>query len=264
MTASSTPIVLNGNVFFASDFHFGAPDAESSRRREANVVAWLDTIQPAADHLFLLGDIFDFWFEYKDVVPKGFCRFFAKLAELRQAGVEIYYFTGNHDMWVKTYFADEFGMHIFRQEQLFEINGRRCLIGHGDGLDPADHGYQFIKKLFAMKLNIALYGALPPRWAFGIARFCSHHSRKSHEKATLDQWKAKAQRYTQATLDHIRCRHAETQAEIFIYGHTHYPQEVAVQDGLIYYNTGDWLRHNSYLAWTPEGIVLHGGKAPIQ
>ncbi|MBO4645606.1 MAG: UDP-2,3-diacylglucosamine diphosphatase [Bacteroidales bacterium] len=244
------PISIQGNVFFASDFHFGVPDEERSQQRENAIVQWLDQIQNSAQHLFLLGDIFDFWFEYRDVIPKGFCHFFAKLREFRQKGIQIYYFTGNHDMWVKDYFSKYLGIKIFRSQQAFIINGKRCVIGHGDGLDPTDKGYLLIKKIFASRINIALYGALPPRWAFALARACSRKSRNSNSEKKLPEIG------NQKIIEYISAFLHKEQADCFIYGHTHLPTEVEVATGTIYYNTGDWLTHQSYLSWTEEGIKL--------
>lgn len=249
------PIVIEGVAYFASDFHFGAPNVEASRQRETLVLQWLDAIAPEVNHLFLLGDIFDFWFEYRDVVPRGYFRFFAKLLELRDKGVEIYYFTGNHDMWVKDYFIQELGMRIFREPQHFVINGKHCFIGHGDGLDPKDRGYLFIKKLFAMRAHIAMYGALPPRWAFKLARFCSHTSRAQNDKAYA-QNEEKARRQEESTLEFIRNVLQSEHYDYFIFGHRHLPMEVSIEEGVIYYNTGDWIQHNSYLRMSQEFISL--------
>ena len=156
MTAFQQPITINGNVFFASDFHLGAPNREESDRRERKIISWLNQIQDRCTHLFLLGDIFDYWFEYKDVVPRGYYLLFAKLHEMHEKGIVIYYFTGNHDMWVQDYFSTEFGAIVFKQQQAFVINGKRCLVGHGDGLGPKDHGYKFIKAVFAFRPNRTL------------------------------------------------------------------------------------------------------------
>lgn len=254
-TSLNTPIRLDGRIYFASDFHFGAPNAVQSRQREDAVLAWLDEIMPTANYLFLLGDIFDFWFEYRDVVPKGYFRFFAKLLEMKQKGVEIYYFTGNHDMWVKDYFENEIGVRIFRAEQRFVINGKNCVIGHGDGLDPNDRGYLFIKKMFAVKAHVALYGALPPRWAFGIARFCSRRSRAQNE-TVAERSEAKIRQHEQATIAHIRNVLSHEPTDFFIYGHSHRPLQVEIEDGVTYFNTGDWLIHQSFVQWTEAGIEL--------
>lgn len=246
------PIPIAGTVYFASDFHFGAPDKEESALREEAVIRWLDMIQADADHLFLLGDIFDFWFEYRDVVPRGYFSFLAKLAEIRKKGIPIYYFTGNHDMWVRDYFKEELGIQIFHEQQAFLINGKRCIIGHGDGLDPTDRGYRLIKRIFAFRPNQIIYGALPPRWAFSLARFFSRNSRAMNHKK-------KGGKYANGDcmLPFIKQVIQSESIDYFIYGHRHVPIEQALENGAMYYNTGDWLVHNTYLYWKePHTIQL--------
>lgn len=244
------PITLTGNVYFASDFHFGAPNKEESKERERAVIRWLDEIKEDADHLFLLGDIFDFWFEYKDVVPRGYFSFLAKLAEIRERGIPVYYFTGNHDMWVFNYFEEEMGIQIFHEQRAFLINGKKCIIGHGDGLDPSDKGYRFIKRVFAFRPHQVMYGALPPRWAFSLARFFSRNSRAMNHKK-------KAEKYADCDcmLPYIKSVSEQEQIDFFIYGHRHFPMEKELDTGATYYNTGDWLCHDSYLRWRADGEI---------
>ena len=241
---------ITGVTYFASDFHFGVPDRESNLRREEAVVGWLDRISADADHLFLLGDIFDFWFEYRDVVPKGYFCFLSKLLEIRKKGVNIYYFTGNHDMWVGDYFEKELGMEIFRTQQIFRINGKRCVVGHGDGLDPKDKGYLIIKRIFAFRPNILLYGALPPLWAFAIARKCSHTSRKKTGRE--DFHKNDEDIMLDSIQDYLR---QDRTIDFFIFGHRHLPLKIQIENA-VYFNAGDWLTHNSYLRFSPETFDL--------
>ena len=138
-------------TYFLSDFHLGAPDREASLVREKHIVQFLDEIKNEASHIFILGDLFDFWYEYKNVVPKGFVRILGKLAELTDKGIIIKFFVGNHDMWMNGYFENELGIEVFHQPQEFEFNGKKFFIGHGDGLGPGDHRYKFIKKIFRNK-----------------------------------------------------------------------------------------------------------------
>ena len=245
---------ITGTAYFASDFHFGVPDRESSLRREVAVTSWLDRIAADADHLFLLGDIFDFWFEYRDVVPKGYFCFFSKLLEMKRKGTNIYYFTGNHDMWVGDYFEQELGMEIFRTQQIFLINGKRCVVGHGDGLDPKDKGYLLIKKIFAFRPNILLYGALPPRWAFSIARKCSHTSRKKTGREDFHQNDEDIM--GNYILNYLK---KDNTIDYFIFGHRHLPLKMNIGNA-VYINTGDWLTHNSYLWASSESFDLQYDK----
>ena len=134
-------------IYFLSDFHLGAPDATSSLVREKKIVSFLNYIQDDASAIFIVGDIFDFWYEYKTVVPKGNVRLLGKLAELTDKGLPIYFFVGNHDMWMKDYFQIELNIPIYFEPKIFEWNDKKFYIGHGDGLGPGDQGYKFIKKM---------------------------------------------------------------------------------------------------------------------
>lgn len=248
----TNPITVEGICYFASDFHFGAPDVAASEARECRVADWLDAVMRDADTLFLLGDIFDFWFEYPYVVPKGYTRIFSKFAELKERNITVYYFTGNHDMWVKDYFEKEFGFKIFRKQQAFIINGKRCLVGHGDGLGKGDLGYKFIKHLFAFKPNIWLYGLLPSRCAFSIARFFSHKSRAmtgASDAVFLGNDREMLVQYALTVLQ------AEA-VDYFIYGHRHLPMDIALNESSRYINTGDWLAHDSYCRFDVQGPIL--------
>jgi UDP-2,3-diacylglucosamine hydrolase len=247
MELFNTPITINGNCYFASDFHLGAPNPLTSSHREKQIIAWLNEIKNEVQHLFLLGDIFDFWFEYKHVIPKGFHNFIAKLEELRHSGTEIYFFTGNHDMWVSTFFTEQLGIHLFRKQQLFVINGKNCLIGHGDGLGSNDFGYKMIKYLLNCSVNIWLYSLLPSRIAFPLAHFFSRKSRamSAHKEVFLDEKKEPLLQYCKKISDQY------PEIDYFIYGHRHIPLEIKINYAT-YFNTGDWLKYNSYLMQNAE------------
>ena len=135
-------------IYFISDFHLGAPDRQQSRLRENKILSFLQSIEQDVDSLFILGDIFDFWFEYKKVVPKGFTRLLGKLAELSDKGIPIHVFTGNHDLWMRGYFEEELGIKVYHQPAIFTWNAQTFFIGHGDGLGPGDFGYKRLKKIF--------------------------------------------------------------------------------------------------------------------
>ena len=244
----TNPEVVNGNCYFVSDFHLGSMPKTESDAREKRIVAWLESIKEEVQHLFFLGDIFDFWFEYRHVVPKGFYSFFAKLKELEERGVKFYFFTGNHDMWVKCYLTENFNMKIYRSQQLFLINGRYCLLGHGDGLGRGELGYKFVKKMFACPVNIFLYGLLPSSWAFGLARFISQKSRKTDAKR--HKTSRQGEEYM---LEYIQNFPTENPIQIFIYGHRHFPIEMKIGKRF-YFNTGDWLHYDSYLHFPADGL----------
>ena len=166
-----------GKIYFASDFHLGVPDYKKSLEREKIIVAWLDMIKTDAKELYLLGDVFDFWFEYKTVVPRGYVRLLGKLAELSDSGIQIYYFTGNHDMWTFDYLEKELNVTIYRKPIEKTYSSKSFYIGHGDGLGPGDHGYKFIKKVFSNKFSQWLFARLHPNAGIGIAEYFSKKSR---------------------------------------------------------------------------------------
>jgi UDP-2,3-diacylglucosamine hydrolase len=240
-------MTLNGKCYFASDFHFGSPNKEVSNQREELIIQWLDMVLQDGKHLFLLGDIFDYWFEYRCVIPKGNYRFLAKLYEIRKKGIEIYYFTGNHDMWVKNYLVQEFGIHIFRNQKEFIINGKKCMIGHGDGLGPGQYGYKLMRWMFSRKFNIWLYGLLPSSTSFAIARFFSKKSRAmtpSYEEQFMGEDK-------EFVILFIKEYLKEHNVDYFIYGHRHLALNIPINNAR-YFNTGDWLKLNTYLVFEEE------------
>jgi len=231
-----------GKVYLASDFHLGIFDREENEQRENMILHWLDHIKTDATHLFLLGDVFDFWFEYKDVVPKGYFRLLAKLYELKQQNINIYYFTGNHDMWIENYFSQYLGITVFKTEKYFIINGKKYLIGHGDGVGKNELSYKLLKWIFRKRFSIFLYRMLHPRWAFVLAHYCSQQSRKKSKlnRALMPVFKEKT------LQDHCT----------IIYGHYHHPSMEQISDNILYMNTGDWIEHFSYIKIEKEQAKL--------
>jgi len=166
-------------TFFASDFHLGVDARLTSAERERQVVRWLRQIAPEAEAIYLVGDLFEFWFEYKTVIPKGFSRLFGVLAELRDAGIPVYVFTGNHDLWMFGYFEQEFGIKVYRKPIDTIIHGKTFMIGHGDGLGPGDMGYKRMKKVFTNPFSQWLFGWLHPDLGIRLANFSSQKSRSA-------------------------------------------------------------------------------------
>src|SRR3982751_5346157 len=166
------------NIYVLSDFHLGTPSYTASLEREKKVVAFLDSIKTTAAEIFIVGDMFDFWFEYKTTVPKGYVRLLGKLAELTDAGIKIHFFVGNHDMWMSGYFEQELNIPVYFEPKTFEWNGKKFFIGHGDGLGPHDHGYKIMKRVFRNRICQSLFGMLHPSWGIGLANFFSRKSRK--------------------------------------------------------------------------------------
>lgn len=255
------PIELHGNALFVSDAHLRTPEDAESQQRETQLIQLLEAHRGKLQHLFLLGDIFDFWFEYRDVVPKGYFRLFNLLYELNQSGVKIYFFTGNHDMWVQDYFTEQFGCQVFYQQQAFLLNGKRCLIGHGDGLGGKQRRYNLIKRIFGYKPNRVLYSMLHPRQAFSIARYFSATSRASHNP---DVFKFKNEAEYQVM--YARQVLQTEPVDFFIYAHRHIPVRYELTPSSCYYNTGDWLTNFTYIIYGADDdapSIVWAGDTPL-
>jgi UDP-2,3-diacylglucosamine hydrolase len=238
-----SPIVLTPGkkVFFASDFHLGAPNKEQSRERERKIVRWLDSISPNAAAIFLMGDLFDFWFEYRHAVPKGGIRLQGKLAELSDSGLPIIIFTGNHDMWMKNYFPEEFGIPVYKNPRSLTIGERRFFMGHGDGLGPGDTRFKVMKKVFQSPLSHWLYSLLHPDIGIGIAQKWSGRSRASnHKKDEVflgdKEWLLAYCRYKQQQEHH----------DYYVFGHRHLPLHLEVDADSHYINLGEWINYYTY------------------
>lgn len=239
-------------TYFASDFHLGVNARLTSAARERQILRWLDTISQDAAALYLVGDLFDFWFEYKTVVPKGHVRLLGKLAELRDTGIPIYFFTGNHDMWIFKYFEEELGIPTYRSPILREIHGKTFLIGHGDGLGPGDHGYKFIKKVFANPFCQWLFARLHPNAGIGIARYFSGKSRALYPEAPgfMGEEKEWLVAYANQKIAHQK-------VDFFIFGHRHLPiDHILKNNHSRYINLGEWLYAASYAVFDGNDVEL--------
>ena len=240
-------------VYFLSDFHLGAPDAASSLIRERRIVDFLERIRKDAAVIFIVGDLFDFWYEYRTVVPKGFVRILGKMAEITDSGIPIHFFIGNHDMWMKGYFESEMNIPVYDEPKEFEFNGLKFLIGHGDGLGPGDHGYKFIKKVFRNPICQAFFGILPPAVGVGLAGWFSRRSRAvtgADDAIFLGEDKEWLIIYSREVL---KARHFD----YFVFGHRHLPIDFLLNDtGSRYINLGDWIRYYTYAVLDGQQMTL--------
>lgn len=232
----------NKKVYFASDQHFGAPTKENSFPREQKFVTWLSEIKNDASTLFLLGDLFDFWFDYKTVVPKGFVRVLGKLAELRDAGISIYFFVGNHDLWMKNYLTEELQIPIFHEPQEFTINNKLFLIGHGDGLGPEDKGYKRMKKVFTFPLFQWMYRWLHPDIGVKLAQ----HLSVKNKLISGDDDAVFLGEENEWLVIYCKEKLALKHYDYFIFGHRHLPLEITLNENSTYYNLGDWIKYYTY------------------
>lgn len=244
---------MNKQIFFASDFHLGIPDAASSRARELHIVRWLHFIGPQASKIFLLGDVFDFWMDYRYVVPRGYVRLLGTLAELADTGIEIHFFTGNHDQWLRDYFTQEMGWRVYYKPLRTQLGTKEFFLAHGDGLGPGDHGYKFVKWLFTRKVNRWLFRQIHPDLGYRIARFFSHSSRHYAFFGDPGERNPEKDRAYNYCLDYQRRQ--KRPVDFFVCGHSHQPVRLPAESGE-YINLGDWLRHYSYARFDGEQVHL--------
>lgn len=239
-------------IYFSSDNHLGAPTALESLPRERIFVRWLDTVKEDAAAIFILGDLFDFWFEYKQVVPKGFVRVLGKLAELSDSGIPIYFFVGNHDLWMNDYFEKELNIPVFHKPQEFTLNNKLFLIGHGDGLGPNDKGYKRMKKVFANSFFKWLFKWMHPDIGVAVAKHLSVKNKLisgEEDKEFLGEEKEWLAQYAKRKLE---TKHYD----YFIFGHRHFPMEIKVGEKSTYFNLGDWITHFTYGVFDGERFEL--------
>ena len=252
MLASVQQLPEGKKIYFASDFHLGVPNYESSLRREQTIVAWLNSIRHDAHSIYIMGDIFDFWFEYKYVIPKGFIRLQGKLAELRDEGIPIIFFTGNHDMWMFDYFPKELGIPVYRDPQVLCVGSHRLLIGHGDGLGPGDSTYKVIKRFFNSDICQWLFARIHPNLGMAIANYWSRKSRISNEK--------KEEKFMGEDREFllIYCKELEQNDhhDFYIFGHRHLPLELRVNEHSLYINLGEWVHYDTYAVYDGKNVEL--------
>ncbi len=242
----------NKKIYFASDFHLGIPNNLQSNEREKIIVAWLDKVKTDAKEIYLVGDLFDFWFEYKYTVPKGCIRFLGKIAELVEHGIQFHLFTGNHDMWMFDYLEKEFGITINRKPITKEINDKIFFIGHGDGLGPGDKKYKIIKRFFANKLCQWLFARLHPNFGFSIAHYWSKKSREKEMLGNHDFLGENKEWLIIYANEILKKRHVD----YFIFGHRHLPIEHKLSEKSTYINLGDWIKHYTYGVFDGEKLTL--------
>lgn len=241
----------NKSLFFVSDFHLGAPDNQSSLEREKKIVRWLDQISDQAAGIFLVGDIFDFWFEYKTTIPKGFIRFQGKLAELKDKGIPIYFFTGNHDMWMFDYFPKELDIPVFKNPIQVKVADQSLYIGHGDGLGPGDNFYKSLKKIFSNSFFQWMFQWMHPNIGMWIAQSWSKRSRIVNDKREDvfledEEW----------LLQYCKEVEKHQHHDLYIFGHRHLPLNLKVSDNSTYFNLGEWVNHFTYLEFDGEKPLL--------
>ncbi len=245
-------------IFFLSDFHLGAPDHARSLEREKMIVQFLEAIRGEAAVLFIVGDLFDFWYEYRTVVPRGYVRILGKIAEIADSGIPVHFFVGNHDMWMRDYFQEELGVPVYFEPKEFSFNGKRFLIGHGDGLGPGDHGYKTLKKIFRNPVCQWLFGILPPQIGIGLANWSSRKSRAKTGHSE-EKWLGDEQEWL---LIHAKEVLQQEKIDYFVFGHRHLPIDYRLSSESRYINLGDWINYFTYAVYDGEELQLiaHNGR----
>ena len=235
-----------------SDLHLGAPYMKDTRKRERRIVEFLDFIKEDADAIYLLGDILDYWYEYRYVVPRGYVRFFGKLAELSDAGIKIIWLKGNHDIWIFDYLPYELGIEVKDGSLIEEIHGRKCFLNHGDGVGRLEPSFKFIRGMFRSGFCQWLFAGIHPRWTVPFAYKWSAHSRKGGESKGLPD---------ESLLKNLKnfvkdYHHYHPDIEYFIFGHVHVLNREVFESGCEMVVLGEWIRTFSYAKMDDEGLKL--------
>ncbi len=231
---------MKKKTYFISDIHLGLTTIIPSLEREKLLVKFLDEIKKNAEKIYFVGDIFDFWWEYKFVVPRGFIRFLGKIAEITDMGVPVFFIAGNHDIWMRDYLEKEIGVIVKHGELKLEINGKKILIAHGDGLGHGDKAYKLLKKIFYNKFLQWCYSRLHPNFAFAIAYKWSHSRRK---KETQIKFAGKDKEFLYL---YAKERLKTEYFDFFVFGHRHIPMILEVNNNAKYINLGEWITKFTY------------------
>jgi len=243
-------------VYFASDFHLGIPNHEASLKREKMLVSWLEMAKQDAAEIFLMGDVFDFWFEYKTVVPKGFVRLLGKLAEITDAGIPVHVFRGNHDIWAFDYLEKELNIKLYRNPVIREIGEKSFFLAHGDGLGPGDHGYKFLKKVFEFKPNQFLFRWLHPDIGTRMGLFFSGRSRLANI-AKAGKMENVPDNQKQILMTFVKEQSdLNPDVDFFIFGHRHVPILEKINQKASLVILGDWLTHFTYAVFDGKDMQL--------
>ncbi len=238
-------------IYFVSDVHLGAPALKDNKAREMLFVKWLGEISGDAAAIYLMGDIFDYWFEYKTVVPRGFTRVLGKLAECTDRGIPVHFFTGNHDVWVFDYLPEETGVIVHREAYRIEISGKKFYLAHGDGLDERDKGYLLLKKFFTSKTLQWFYARVHPNVTISLAHRWSKKSRlsKMTDDPVFNVEEEGIYKFAQSVLQ-------TEEVDYFVFGHRHRMADLAIGSHSRFILLGEWIKTFSYGIFDGEKFEL--------
>jgi len=248
---------MGNKIYFVSDFHLGIPDHDQSLKREKKLIAWLEMIRMDAREIYLMGDLFDFWFEYHTAIPKGYSRLLGKLAEITDSGIPVHLFLGNHDMWAFDYLTKELNIKLHRDPEFAEFGNKKFYLAHGDGLGPGDHGYKFIKRVFASQFNQWLFRLLHPDLGIKMALFWSRKSRNAAMMREVND----EERTMKLIMERLTVHSSELishhpELDFLIYGHYHHPLDLKLNEKVRQLVLGDWLTHFTYAVFDGENLEL--------
>lgn len=246
-------MTVEKKIYFASDFHLGMPDFERSLEREKSIVSWLNAISNDASAVYLLGDVFDFWFEYKTVVPKGFVRFLGAISQLTDAGIPVYLFPGNHDLWVGKYLETECGAIVVKGALTIELGNEICYLHHGDGLGPGDVGYKWLKRVFLSKIAQMAFAVIHPGIGVAFAQKLSKKSRLA-QNPKEDNYLGDSKEYLTQFCKQYLLNCKTQKPKYFIFGHRHLVLDIDLGEGVRYINLGEWLHGSQYAEY--DGVEL--------
>jgi UDP-2,3-diacylglucosamine hydrolase len=245
--------MVNTKIYFASDMHLGSTAVEHPKITEKRFVRWLDSIREEATALYLLGDIFDFWFEYKKVVPRGFTRFLGKIAEMHDNGTEIHFFIGNHDIWMFDYFPEEVGAIIHREPLTVDLLGKKFYLAHGDGLGDNSRSFKLIRSIFHNRICQILFARVPSRWGIGFAHQWSKHNRDKDLKNPVSYLGEEKEHLVLYAKAYIR-EHPDI--DYLIFGHRHILLDLMLNRKTRMIILGDWMHYFSYAVFDGKELSL--------
>lgn len=240
--------------YFLSDAHIGTWIVADSREHEQRLVSWLDMVRHDATEIFLVGDIFDFWFEYRRCVPKGYCRLLGKLAELTDSGIKIHFFIGNHDLWTFGYLEQEIGLQVYKTPQIFELMGLKFFITHGDGINDESRIFRISRRLFHSKVMQRCFAAIHPDIGIAIARRMSNNNRKKH---SYIEYKGE----NDEPLVTFAKNYTDTHIDYFIFGHRHIVLNLQIPSGSHIVILGDFYEEFSYAVLDENGFSIENFNA---
>jgi UDP-2,3-diacylglucosamine hydrolase len=246
-------------VYFVSDAHFGVPNREKSYEREHLFIQWLDSVKLDAHEIYIMGDLFEFWYEYKTVIQKGYVRLLGKLAEITDAGIPIYFFRGNHDVWAFDYLAEELNFRIYPDTLIKEIGKKTFFLGHGDGLGKGDNGYKFLKKIFRNRFNQWLFRWLHPDIGTRMGLFWSNKSRVANENAGIEKVNDEGLERLAGFCNETLIK--QPNIDFFVFGHIHKPKIISLNATSKYISIGDWIKYFSYIEFDGENLEIKYFKA---